>query len=351
MEIGGFFEFAELNYHHNKDSVLNYLLDQNGSSGPVFYRDGRQAIKSVLLDIADLNKKICLLPSYLCKSIKQPFKELELNTRYYGHQPGLKPVIESRIKDTLMYIIDYFGVEMISNDEILELTENNIVILDITHSLFDEKRLRLKHENLYSIASLRKSFPIPDGSIVHHASPDFETIEDAPEGYEKMLEAMFQKKYYVSNHYANKGLKRHFLTLYRDYEDLKDNNTIKLERLPEISRHIMKHIAIDPIVCKRKSNLQYIYDNIDRKQILFELDQIRSPFCVPLVFDTEQERERCKRKLIGNDVFPPVHWELPDDVPRSFAYEHRLSRRILSIPIDQRYSEEQLSTIVNTLWR
>jgi len=350
MEIGGFFEFTELDCHQDKNSVLNYLLAQNRSPRPVFYRDGRQAIKSVLLNIVDLHKKICLLPSYLCRSIKQPFEELGLNTRYYGHQPGLKPVMGSQIKDALMYIIDYFGVEAISNDEILELTENNIVILDITHSIFDEKRLKLKHENLYSIASLRKSFPIPDGSIIYHSNSNLEAIEDTSEGYEKMLEAMFQKKYYICDHYADKKLKQYFLTLYSDYEDLK-SSTIKLEHLPEISQHIMKHIAIDQILGRRKSNLQYIYRNIDQKRMLFGLDQIQSPFCVPIIFDTEHEREECKRKLIGNNVFPPVHWELPNDVPRSFAYEHLLSRRILSIPIDQRYSEDQLCIIVNTLRR
>lgn len=350
MEIGGFFEFAEPDCHHDEKSVLDYLLDQNRSPGPVFYRDGRQAIKSVLLNIVDLNKKICLLPSYLCISIKQPFEELGLNIRYYGHQSGLKPVINSQIKDMLIYIIDYFGVEAISNDEILGLTENNIVILDVTHSIFDKKRLKLKHENLYSIASLRKSFPIPDGSIVYHSDSNLEAIKVTPKGYEKMLEAMFQKKYYIYDHYADKKLKQYFLTLYRDYEDLK-TNTIQLEGLPEISQHIMMHIAIDPIIGRRKSNLRYIYRNIDRRQILFELDQIQSPFCVPVIFDTEHEREECKRKLIGNNVFPPVHWELPNDVPGSFAYEHLLSRRILSIPIDQRYSEDQLCIIVNTLWR
>jgi hypothetical protein len=347
MEIGGFFEFPEINRVKYSTSVYYYLT--NVYENHSFFRDGRQAIKSVLLNINELKDMTCYLPAYLCYSILQPFKELNLNVRFYNHQHPLKPAINENIKKSLVYIIDYFGTEFASNEDICKFLENNIVILDITHSIFDRNRFEIEHENFYLISSLRKVFPVPDGGVLYYTNSKFKANKSFPKGYENMLEAMILKSFYLKNHTETK---KYFLSLYKNYEVDKDNDSIQLQDIPSISLYILKNIDISNIIARRTKNLKFMYENIsDKRHLLFNHDDIKSPFTLPLISENEEKRDAVKEVLIEEDIYPPMHWDIQNIIPKSHLYEHGLSKKILSVPIDQRYDDEDMSKVVNIIKR
>jgi hypothetical protein len=70
---------------------------------------------------------------------------------------------------------------------------------------------------------------------------------------------------------------------------------------------------------------------------------------LPLRFNSEIERDTMKNLLIENDIYPPILWDLEKYVPKEYTYERDLSKKILTIPIDQRYSPDILSEAVNIL--
>lgn len=332
-EIGGFFEFPEFDCQNEEDSVYHYLTDV--PHNPVFLRDGRQAIKAVLSN-SDIKNRVCYLPAYLCHSILQPFKELELTVNFYGMVPV--------VRDSVVFIIDYFGTESgITNKEIdMLLDKGNIVIMDITHSIFSKTRFEIQHENYYLIASLRKVFPIPDGGIVYHSNRKFRVEPTFPDGYGLMLGAM-ESKVVEYDKIFYKGA-------YQEYEDCKDSTQIPQQKIPEISLNILKNINVANIISRRTANLDYLYENITRKWIfLYEKKDIKSPFFLPLIFKTQKQRDEVKKQLIKEEIYPPIHWKLPEEVPEKFAYERSLSNRVLSLPIDQRYSEKEMERIVAVL--
>ena len=351
LEVGGFFEFSEFDCKRYEKSALFYL--KNIHRNHSFFRDGRQAIKSILLNTEKLKDKICYLPSYLCYSISQPFKELKLEVNFYNHRHSLKPLIQENIKNSLIFIVDYFGTEYISKERIYDfLNKGNIIILDVTHSLLDRDRLKIKSKNLYLIASLRKIFPIPDGGVLYHSDSQFTAKKASPRGYEEMLEAMKLKESYLKekSKIIPKNIKNRFLKIYQKYENDKDSNLIKLQNIPAISLDILKNINILNIIRKRKRNLEFMYKNIsNKKHLLFNLNEIKSPFILLLVFENEEKRNAIKKLLIENNIYPPIHWDLEKIVPKGYLFEHQLSKRILSIPIDQRYNEKNLSRVINIL--
>lgn len=356
MGVGGFFEFPEFDCKEYRGSVLYYLINIAESEDHSFFRDGRQAIKSVLLNIEKLEDKICYLPAYLCYSILQPFRESNLKIKFYDHQHPLKPVIDENIKNSLLYIVDYFGTEFVSNEEICEfLNKNNIVILDITHSIFDKNRFKINHENLYLISSLRKAFPIPDGGILYHTNSKFKMNGSFPKGYENMLEAMVLKSFYLKNvseptFKKSANLKNCFLTLYKNYEIDKDTSSIQVQDIPSISLCILKNINISNIINRRSENLNFVYKNISNKEhFLCNISDIKSPFIIPLIFESEEKKNVTKELLIRNRIYPPIHWNLQNMIPKNYLYEHELNKKILSIPIDQRYDDKDMSRAVNIL--
>ncbi len=382
MEIGGFFEFPKLDCDDPDDSSYKYLKKAYGRFK--FVRDGRQAIKSVLLNIKDINNMKCYLPSYLCDSILKPFNELNLKVKFYDHEEVLNPIL-GEIKDSLIYVIDYFGVESISNKEIYELLDkNNILVLDISHSILNQNRFSIESENYYIISSLRKIFPIPDGGIVYHSVDQFNSNfpEGFPEGYEKRLEAMVLRSFYLkgleidmgsmgsafdddklesmvgdfnSEKVDNNGLenlKKHYLSMYYDYELEKFEKNVMPQNIPTISLHILNNISHSNIEEKRNENLKFTYQEIqDQDLLLFDFKQIKSPFMLPLKFKTEKERNSVKTTLIDNKIYPQILWEIEKYVPKKYSYAQDLSRKILMIPIDQRYGSNDLSKINKLLNR
>lgn len=373
MEIGGFFEYPKFDHIHEDDSVCKQL--KMGYSNFQLVRDGRQAIKTVLLNTKNINNLTCYLPAYLSESILQPYKELNLSVKFYGHTDVLKPEIDE-IKDSVLFLIDYFGRNTISNTEIHEvLDRNNTVILDATHSILNPERFKIADNNYYIVSSLRKMFPIPDGGILYGAAAFNIKPAGLPVGHEKMLESMIFRRYYLDNfkfrfsdtkiesvsrestfntissmdHYL-KTIKNHYLSQYRDYERKKFENVGMPQNIPAISMHIMKNISYSKIVKKRNENLKLFYEEIcDDNKFLFEFEDIKSPFMLPLRFQTEKERNSMKDLLIKNDIYTPVLWDLDEIVPKEHSYEHELKKRVMMIPIDQRYNQDDLMFAVDLI--
>jgi hypothetical protein len=348
MELGGFFELPEYPCCDKKRSAFSWLTALDKGTA-VFVNDGRTAIKAVLENVQKKYRKESHIPTYLCNAILQPFEELNLPVTFYSHEHPLKPRLNGTIRNAIILLIDYFGAEPIPNETIREyLDQDNIVIVDNTHSLFNLGRYTIKDENYFLIASLRKMFPIPDGGIVYHNRNTFEiqyVLDDTPH---PMLEAMILKRMYLEC--ESKQMKEHFLRIYRSYDAGKFEREITLRDIPFISREMMKRIDIAHLIQKRKVNLDYCYRHITQKDIfLFHLKEIHSPFIVPLIFKDRKQRDEVRKVLIKNSIYPPVHWDITNIIPEKFAYEHELSRKILSIPIDQRYSETDMAAVVSVL--
>lgn len=279
LEVGGFFEFPNFDCKNFKKSAFYYLTNIHKNTFYYFFGDGRQAIKSVLLNNKEkLKRSICYLPAYLCYSILQPFLELNLNINFYKSSFNLKPRLSSEIENSLIFIIDYFGTEFVSNEKILDfLKKGNIVILDITHSILNKNRLKINHKNLYQIASLRKIFPIPDGGVLYYSNEQFKINTLSNNDYKKMLEAMKLKKNYLKNKFHNItsiNIKSHFLKIYKSYENNKNKKIIKIKTIPAISLDILKNIDIFKIKERRKSNINFLYRNLTKKIFFFSVEMI-----------------------------------------------------------------------------
>ena len=133
---------------------------------------GRAAIKFILSNIIKKAKiKKCWLPSYLCGTIIQPFRELSLDYEFYNLKENLQLDIDylsKRIeKNDLVFTINYFN--LLHNNKVVEflrkLKNNDVIsIEDLTHSFLNNNIFSYKISD-YSIISLRKWFGIPDGGI------------------------------------------------------------------------------------------------------------------------------------------------------------------------------------------
>jgi hypothetical protein len=353
VEVGGFFEFPEYATNDDGGSVLHHLTSGFGNRElqSHFIRDGRQAIASVLISREQgIRTRTCYLPAYLCSSMLLPFTERRLRVKFYSHQYPLRPEIDLGVKDSLVFINDTFGAPVLTHREIQELEENNnIIILDTSHSILDPSRFVSHGSDFFIIASLRKIFPVPDGGIVFSTNPGFHPDLSSPTEWEPMLEAMFLKKFYLASKSRNDAafIKEHFLYLNQMYNETKNHIPETLSAIPDISLHILNRLSFSMIVEKRKANLSHVFGSINERYRLFEPDDITSPYFAPILFSDGEKRDQFKSDCIKTDLYTPIIWPIPPEVPQSFRYEHDLSRRLLCIPIDQRYNPQSYDGVMD----
>jgi len=355
-EIGSEFDISIeflLDVFHNKRLSQNKISFENVKD-ITYLSNGRTAIKFILSHIMKkkhINK--CWLPSYLCETIIQPFKELNLDYEFYNVKENLQLDIDylsKRIKkNDLILTLYYFGFP--PNREIInyfiKLKDDNIIILeDLTHS-FLSKNIYLNKIGNYSIISLRKWFGIPDGGIAISNEDLFDKDIIIKKPFDEFVNLRLQYSV-LKNFYIKKIIDKNksFRKLHNQAEELA-NSVIDLNVMSNLSKAILDTIDFNTMIYKRRKNYNYLLScihNLDKIKILYS---ILSDNVCPLGFPVIVEKRDSLRKfLINNNIYCPIHWPLPEDIPKNFSYSYYLSKNILTIPCDQRYSIEDMEIII-----
>lgn len=315
---------------------------------------GRAAIKFILSNIIEKSKiNKCWLPCYLCETIIQSFRELNLDYEFYNLKENLQLDIDylsRRIENNdIILTINYFN--FLPNNKIVKFlrklrNDNVIIIEDSTHS-FLTNNINLTRIFNYSIISLRKWFGIPDGGIAISNNDLFDK--------KLIVEKLFYDFVYLrlkyailKNFYLNKVInkKDSFREIHNKAEELA-NLTIRLNAMSCISKTILNSIDFNNVIYKRRKNFKYLlssFKNLDNIDILCKnLKEGICPIGFPII---ATKRNALKEYLINNNIYCPIHWLLPEEIPKKFDYSYSLSKKIITIPCDQRYSLEDMEIIV-----
>ena len=96
---------------------------------------------------------------------------------------------------------------------------------------------------------------------------------------------------------------------------------------------------------KRRANAKYLHEHLNGVRFLGELTDNSVPLFVPVFFDTTEQRNAVRKKLIEAQIYCPIHWPKPLQIPTDFAV-NRIYDTELSLICDQRYSTEDMARIV-----
>lgn len=338
-EIGSEFWIEDILTRTTKETPL-YL--QNKWKNMVFTSAGRGAFSLMLDTIKDQVKyKKALLPSYICKSVIQPFLDKGYECSFYGIDLNLNPIIDT-IDDAMVGVfvhMGYFGFATNKNiQRQLEVMKSKgiFIVEDVTHTLFSEYS-RYPQNDFY-IASIRKWLGIPSGGFL--ATDKFDIAkpnEQNSKFIELRKESLFLKSVYVKT--GNEDLKNIFLAKFREAENLLDNDA-NAYRIDDLSLQIINKIDKKEIVEKRRRNYLSLLDKIKKLnniEIIFrELPHEVCPMFFPVLI--KEERDVVRKKLVENKIYSPIHWEIPTGLNEEKCPEsNKLYKMELSIPCDQRY--------------
>lgn len=266
-----------------------------------------------------LNTNRIWYPEYICPSIV--FKDF--NLEFYPVNIDLSVPLENInlfSNGDIILVPNYFGF---SNETLIKACKEKslLVIEDLCQSIFSEPSVYSD----YAIYSLSKHLPLSDGGVI----------------YSKLNKPMAQKEVY--DIYLNQlfkirekrarfdtGENNDWYKLYNESKSCKYIGDFKcslstLQRLNNIDLY------------KRRNVFQNNYKHLNLTPLINSL--------YPTGFLTLlKRRQKVLDILYKNNIFPAIHWNITNILPK-IKNNYFLSDRLITIPIDQRYSLEEMERI------
>lgn len=340
-EIGSEFhmDVSHINDRNTKCNVFDYLQDYNSS----FFDSGRSALRMLL---KKKTYKRVLLPNYLCGCVRDCFSESEIV--YYRVNEDFQIDWEDLVKNCqknidllyLHFFNGYIGKQYDFNElAIVKEKYGFEIVEDTTHSFLSNKNII----GDYCICSLRKWFPVADGGVLytHNALEQ----EERPNGawVEDKKSAMILKGRYLRGEDVEK---KEYLRAFENAEGVLDNQ-IDFFQMSTESIDRLRKIEVDDVRKSRSGNYMYLFNQLSSMGydiVATDGDNQVPIFCVLKT----HKRDRLREFLIKSQVYCPVHWPLYDELLQ-FPESVNNQRMELSIPIDQRYTIEDMERVVRRM--
>lgn len=268
------------------------------------------------------------LPYYMCDAVLQPINKLGLDYQFYHIDKyfHIAEVLHPK-KDEVILYCNYFGLM----DEYVKIVADKYapnIIIDNTQAFFSRPLPEI--DTFYTC---RKFFGVADGAYLYtNKEADF----DIPQDYSSSRMLFLLDR-------LDKSAEEAFCD-YHKSEDTLDHDKIK--KMSKITQFIMSSICYKSIADRRISNYTYLHDNLSLSNML-SVDLERES--VPMVYPFLSDDINLRKKLIDNKVYVASYWPNVQSWCNAESLENTLSQLLLPLPIDQRYSIDEMNSIVSIL--
>ncbi len=317
----------------------------------IMFASGRASLLSIFQILQNDFSKTLFVPDYFCQEVATWWVEQGIIIKRYTDGPHLaEPVWETLAvsKGDAVLSVNYFGVRDGNIwDRWRETNDGVLLIEDHSHDPVSGWALSSKAD--FAFASLRKTFPVPDGGILW--SPKGLPLPDEPacsdwRGSALKLAAMILKKEYLE------GKDDHVKEIFRSYQ-VEGEFFIGESQSVAISPWSRFLLSFGyPIGWResREENVRTFLDLIDRSTIAEPLftnwPMNHCPFNAVLLFSSKAIRDKFRLRLIDAHIYPTVHWELSNSTSPDIR---GLSGRILTFPVDHRYAKNDINRVAEVI--
>lgn len=306
---------------NNVKAIGGYFeLEGGGGTSPlpngVLLNSGRNALRHI---VRKLGVTRIHVPYYTCPVVWDALRAEGCELDFYEIGADLKPKKRFPRNDFVLYT-NYFGCCGGIIDELVEDYPN--LIVDCAQAYYARPKGRA------SFSSPRKFFGVPDGGVAYGV--DFKSYGDEyplDDSRGRMTHLILRKNGEVEKGYA----------AFKNAEASLDGAEIM--RMSQETRHMLVHIDKERYRNMRISNFAFL-DNALHTEFRFH----RSSDDVPLVYPYITDNPRLRSSLIQEKIYVASYWPGVDNYGNP-------QERILPLPIDQRYGEEDMKRIVEVIKR
>lgn len=304
-----------------------------GSTDSFYVQTGRQAL-ALCADYFSRHegRDLLVAPTFACSSMLEPFRNAGWRMRFFSHDPALAPngqVLRSLVRDpkrSVVLTMAYFGAHP-SSEHVADLgrlrREGVRVIDDETHRVLTASAPSIAD---ISIASLRKTLPVPDGAYIR-GSLSVNILGgaslDEPSPHDGW--AAMKAKTNGDSVGAREMSARSEAALSRSRPCKASLST--LTELCELNYSAMSE--------RRAQNARFLRSLLAGTC----LPVIEAEVPSHLVIRVEDPSE-AQASLARRGIFCPIHWPKPPEVDESMFPDD-----LLSLPVDHRYGEDDMLAV------
>ena len=276
------------------------------------------------------------LPSYLCPAVIEPFKKLGVAVRFYDSDPE-KDAPDARLAKSvgpsdLVLAIHYFGFANRTFPAKDVANRGAIIVEDASQALFIAQQYP---ESFCTVYSPRKFLGVPDGGVLAY-SPGVpfmsQPLSSPPEDWSsKALAAAEMRRDFDLQLVAE----NRWFALFREVEE---SFPVGLYGCSDVTRNLIDTgTDYDHIRCTRRANYRELSTRLEEFALFPWLDDDTVPLGFPVRVRAEV-RQTVLESLYAKHIYPAVHWDLHGAVPAVHQSSHLLSKSILTLICDQRYT-------------
>lgn len=269
------------------------------------------------------------LAYYTCDVLLEPIKKLNINYEFYDIDFNLEPIFDySKIKDSEIFLYtNYFGIKDKFINILCERLFDKIVI-DNAQAFFS-----LPITGVDTFYSPRKFVGVADGGFLSsnkRINLDFEKDES----YDRMSHL----------------LKRIDLSAEEAYLDFCTNDS-SLENQPiklmsNLTKKILSTVNFNDIKKRRKENFAFLNEKLKENNLL-KIDI--SEDSVPMVYPFRTKNKDLKKQLINKKIYCATYWPNVFEWCSEDTNSYILAEEIIALPIDQRYSINDMKKILENV--
>ncbi len=263
------------------------------------------------------------VPYLNCIYSTDPADALGIPYEYYFLDSDLVPKNIHPKEDEAVIWINYYGNA--TKEQIIkvkELCSRTNLIVDNCHAFFSKPL-----EGVYNCYSARKFFGVCDGAyLVKERIPKLELPLSESSNH---------------MHFILSSIERGTNELYP--ENLKNEERLgkNVKKMSKLSLRILSSINYDKIKSIRKRNLLCLHKNLEKYNSFNVNLESNTHMYYPLLV----LKDNIRQKIVERHIYTPTWWKHVPDYFEGEVLEKTLAKYMLMIPIDQRYSEEDMEDI------
>lgn len=298
---------------------------------------GRSALQAIIKELKDCHT--VAMPSWCCDSMIKPFTDAGFEIYFYPVFWDSGLVQEICYDCDILFLMDYFGYSSSKPDTI---DYKGIIIRDVTHSLFSSTY----SDADYYFGSLRKWCGVWTGGYAWTSDGHkMELFSFDDYGYAALRKKAMELKSSYINGYEEKTKDKEYLKIFDSAEDILEN--IGIIPANEQDVWLAHRIDINGMRSQRRANADILMRAFKDWLIFPEMTSTDCPMFVSVLVPDDM-RDKLRRFLINNDIYCPVHWPVSSyhklNENERFIYDNELS-----LVCDQRYTEEDMQRIIDTI--
>lgn len=270
------------------------------------------------------------IPYYYCPSTTDFLQNENVCVCFYHINEELLPVNVPDEQDSIVLLVDYFGVCGERVKEYSSRFKNAEVVIDFAHDFFEKPILNNHRHNIYSA---KKFFGVPDGSylVSMDIEPDSEALSYASSYSEYLI-----KTYEEGTNSA--------YTMKAGVDDYLASN---FTRMSCLTVGLLQNVDYSRVKKQREANYKLM------KEAFVGIDELLIPDCnaayqFPLL--VRKKGRRIKKELIESKIYVSTLWSGDNLKEHGNEFELRMTNDCVFLPMDQRYDSDDIQYIIETVF-